>query len=79
MATDATEKAVGSVFWEEVMYEELDPHLIHNSIAHKEWLALEWTTKKNMELVRNKVISWHVDNTNVRFAWLRSRTVGDVW
>ena len=79
MATDAMDTAVGSVFRGEVMYEVLDSNVAKKTIAHKEWLAFSKTVLPNLNVLRNSVITWHVDNMNVRHAWLNSGSVRDRW
>ena len=70
LATDAMDTAIGSVFRGRVMYEVLDSMVSKQPIAHKEWLAFSKTVLPNLELLRDTVVSWHVDNMNVRQAWL---------
>ena len=72
LASDAMETAVGSILAGEIMYKELEPHWIQHSIAHKEWLAFEWTIQPALPKLENRVITWHVDNMNVKQAWLNS-------
>ena len=79
MATDAMDTAVGSVFRGEVMYEVLDSNVTKKTIADKEWLAFSKTVLPNLEVLRDRVITWHVDNMNVRQAWLNSGSVKDRW
>ena len=79
MATDAMDTAIGSVFRGEVMYEVLDSNVAKKTIAHKEWLAFSKTVLPNLNVLRNSVITWHVDNMNVRHAWLNSGTIRDRW
>lgn len=79
MATDAMQTAIGSVFQGRVMYEELDNLTAKRRIAHKEWLAFDRTIRPALNTVQDMVISWHVDNTNVRQAWLNSGSVRDLW
>ena len=52
------------------MYEVLDCNTAKQSIAHKEWMAFSRTILPNLETLKDSVISWHVDNMNVRQAWL---------
>ena len=35
--------------------------------------------KQELRNLRDKVISWHVDNTNVLHAWLNGGSIGDQW
>jgi hypothetical protein len=79
MATDAMQTAIGSVFEGRVMYEELDSLTAQRRIAHKEWLAFDRTIRPNLSTLQDRVISWHVDNLNVRQAWLNSGSVKDLW
>ena len=79
LATDAMDTAVGSVFDGRVMYRELDPEIASRRIAHKEWLAFEWVVIEELDNLRNRVVSWHVDNTNVMHAWLNSGSIKDPW
>ena len=79
MATDAMQTAIGSVFQGREMYEELDGSTAKRRIAHKEWLAFERTIRPVLSTVKDTVISWHVDNMNVRQAWLNSGSVRDSW
>ena len=66
LATDAMDSAIGSVFKGREMYEVLDDEVSKQPIAHKEWLAFAKTVLPNLEVLRNAVVSWHVDNMNVR-------------
>ena len=77
LATDAMDTAVGSVFRGKVMYEVLDDKVAKQTIAHKEWLAFSKTVLPILNVMRDKVITWHVDNMNVRQAWLNSGSVKD--
>ena len=61
------------------MYEVLDTEVSKQPIAHKEGLAFAKTVLPNLEVLRNTVVSWHVDNMNVRQAWLNSSTIKDKW
>ena len=79
MATDAMQTAVGSVFEGREMYEVLDPRTAQKTIAHKEWLAFDKTITPILSSVQDRVITWHVDNQNVRQAWLNSGSVKDRW
>ena len=79
LASDAMDTAVGAVLEGRIMYRELDPIRASWRIAHKEWLAFEWMIRDNLEDLRNRVVSWHVDNTNVMHAWLNSGSIGDPW
>ena len=79
VATDAMDTAIGSIMEGRTMYEVLDNSTVHRTIAHKEWLAFERTIMPALSEVRGKVITWHVDNMNVRQAWLNSGTVRDLW
>ena len=80
LASDAMDTAVGAVLEGRVMYRELEPSFARSAkIAKKEWLAFEWMIKQELHNLRNKVISWHVDNTNVLHAWLNGGTIGDQW
>ena len=79
LASDAMETAVGSILAGEIMYKELEPHWIQHSIAHKEWLAFEWTIQPALHRMKNKVVTWHVDNTNAKQAWLNIGTCVDQW
>jgi len=79
LATDAMDTAIGSVIQGIVMYEELDPRTQRARIAHKEWLAFEKTVLASLPDLRNRVVTWHVDNMNVKQAWLNSGSAVDVW
>ena len=79
LATDAMDTTIGSVFRGEEMYEVLDSKVSKQPIAHKEWLAFSKTVLPNLEVLRNTVVSWHVDNMNVKQAWLNSGTIKDKW
>ena len=79
LATDAMDTAIGSVFLGEEFYEVLDSKVARQTIAHKEWIAFSRTVLPNLEVLRNAVVSWHVDNMNVRQAWLNSGTIKDKW
>ena len=73
IATDAMDSAVGSILMGEELYQELDPlKWEKRSIAHKEWHAFEITMKKSLPKLRNKVISWDLDDMNVKQAWMNS-------
>ena len=58
---------------------ELDHLTAKRRIAHKEWFAFERTIQPVLHTVQDRVISWHVDNLNVRQAWLNSGSVKDLW
>ena len=62
--------AIGSIFRGVEMYEVLDCNTAKQSIAHKEWMAFSRTVLPNLETLKDSVISWHVDNMNMRWAWL---------
>jgi len=79
LATDAMDTAIGSVLLGEEFYEVLDSKIARRTIAHKEWLAFSRTVLPNLEVLRNTVVSWHVDNMNVKQAWLNSGTIKDKW
>ena len=79
LATDAMDTAVGSVLMGRVMYEVLDPRTQRAIIAHKEWLAFERAVKASLHELRDKVVTWHVDNKNVKQAWLNGGSAVDVW
>ena len=64
LATDAMDYAIGSICRGEEMYEVLDCNKAKQSIAHKEWMAFSRTILPNLETMK------HVDNMNVRQAWL---------
>ena len=70
LATDAMDYAIGSIFRGVEMYEVLDCNKVKQTIAHKEWMAFSRTILPNLESLKNSIISWHVDNQNVRQAWL---------
>ena len=70
LATDAMDYAIGSIFRGVEMYEVLDSSTTKQTIAHKEWIAFSRTILPRLETLRDSVISWHVDNMNVRQAWL---------
>ena len=72
LATDAMDYAIGSIFRGVEMYEVLDSCTTKQTIAHKEWIAFSRTILRRLESLRKSVISWHVDNMNVRWAWLNS-------
>ena len=61
------------------MYEVLDSKVSKQPIANKEWIAFSRTVLPNLEVLRNAVVTWHVDNMNVKQAWLNSGTVKDKW
>ena len=79
LATDAMDSAIGSVLQGRIMYEELDPKMYKVRIAHKEWLAFEKTVMDSLHDLKNRVVTWHVDNMNVKQAWLNSGSAVDVW
>ena len=79
LATDAMDTAIGSILDGRVMYEELDSNTAKRRIAHKEWLAFERTVLPALPELREKGVTWHVDNMNVRQAWLNSGSVKDKW
>ena len=79
LATDAMDTAIGAVLRGEVMYEVLDPGTQQKRIAHKEWLAFERTVMPSLHDLKNTVVTWHVDNMNVKQAWLNSDSAADVW
>ena len=79
LATDAMDTAIGSVLAGKVMYEELDAFTANRRIAHKEWLAFERTVRSALPELQGKIVTWHVDNMNVRQAWLNSGSVRDHW
>ena len=58
-------------------YEVLDSNVAKQTIAHTEWLAFSQTVLPNLNVLRNSVVTWHVDNMNVRHAWLNSGTIRD--
>ena len=70
LATDAMDYAIGSIFRGAEMYEVLDCNTAKQSIAHKEWMAFSRSILPNLETLKDSVVSWHVDNMNVRWAWL---------
>ena len=70
LATDAMDYAIGSIFRGVEMYEVLDCNKVKQTISHKEWMAFSRTILPNLESLKNSIISWHVDNQNVRQAWL---------
>ena len=70
LATDAMDYAIGSIFRGAEMYEVLDCNKAKQTIAHKEWMAFSRTIRLNLESLKDSIISWHVDNQNVRQAWL---------
>ena len=70
LATDAMDYAIGSIFRGTEMYEVLDCNKAKQTIAHKEWMAFSRTIRLNLESLKDSIISWHVDNQNVRQAWL---------
>ena len=79
LATDAMDTAIGSVLQGKIRYEELDPRMKHVRIAHKEWLAFEKVVKDSLHELEDRVVTWHVDNMNVKQAWLNSGSAVDVW
>ena len=79
LATDAMDSAIGSVLEGEVFYKELTPPMLNHQISHKEWLAFELTVTPRLTQLKGKVVTWHVDNTSVRYAWLNSGSVKDIW
>ena len=79
IATDAMDTAIGAVIEGRTMYKELDPGTAKQNISHKEWLAFKRVILSNSQELRGKVVTWHVDNTNIRFAWLKSGSVRDTW
>merc|ERR1711888_290582 len=79
LATDAMDTAIGSVFLGEEFYEVLDSKVARQTIAHKEWIAFSRTVLPKLEVLKNAVVSWHVDNMNVKQAWLNSGTIKDKW
>ena len=79
LATDAMDTAVGSVLEGREYYEVLSMDDAKKRIAHKEWIAFERTISANLPSLKDKVVSWHVDNTNVLHAWLNSGSIRDSW
>ena len=79
LATDAMDTAIGSVLQGKIRYEELDPRMKKVRIAHKEWLAFEKVVKDSLHELEDRVVTWHVDNMNVKQAWLNSGSAVDVW
>ena len=79
MATDAMDTAIGSVFEGRIMYEVLDRDTARRKISHKDWIAFERTIRPLLSTLVDRVICWHVDNMNMRQAWLNSGSVKDVW
>ena len=79
LATDAMDTAIGAVMNGTEMYEELDKTTCGWRIAHKEWLAFEKMVKLHLSSLKGKVVCWHVNNTNVKQAWLNSGTKQDKW
>ena len=71
--------AVRAVMEGKGMYRELDMNMYHWRIAHKEWLAFEWTVTPILRDLKGKVLTWHVNNMNVRQAWLKSGSARDIW
>ena len=56
-----------------------DSNVAKRTIAQKEWLAFSKTVLPNLNTLQDKVITWHVDNMNVRQAWLNSGSFKDRW
>ena len=79
LATDAMDYAVGSVLQGEIFYMELSEEDIQRNIAHKEWLAFEMTILRKLDMLRNQVVTWHVDNQVVRAVWLKEGSTRDLW
>ena len=79
LATDAMDTAVGSVLEGKEYYEVLSVNDAKKRIAHKEWIAFERTIIANLPSLKDRVVSWHVDNTNVLHAWLNSGSIRDSW
>ena len=79
LATDAMDFAVGSVIQGETFYMELSKEDVERNIAHKEWLAFEMTILRNLDRLRDQVVTWHVDNQVVRAVWLKEGSTRDLW
>ena len=45
----------------------------------QECMAFEETVEGNLSTLANKVVTWHVDNQNVKQAWLNLGTIRDHW
>ena len=71
-----SDTAVGSVFKGNVLYEALKVSTSKMRISHKEWLAFEMTVRPVLRELKDKVVTWHIDNMKVRQAWLNS---GSAW
>ena len=79
ITTDDMDTAIGAVIEGRTMYEKLDHAAVRKKISHKKWLAIVKVVLANLQDLKGRVVTWHVDNTNVRFAWMKSGTVRDSW
>ena len=79
LATDASDLLWGSVLaGQEVSYEWSQGEICH-TIAHKEWMAFEYTIWSNLAFLTGRLVTWHVDNQNARLAFINQGTVNDGW
>ena len=79
LATDAMDTALGSVLEGRIHYRIFTKEELLHTIAHKEWMAFEETVEANLSTLANKVVTWHVDNQNVKQAWLNLGTIRHHW
>ena len=74
VATDASDLVWGSVLAGQEVSEEWSELEIQHTIAHKEWMAFEFTVRRNLAFLTGKLVSWHVDNQNARLAFINHHT-----
>ena len=79
LATDASNMVWGSVLAGQEVSEDWSETEVQHTIAHKEWMAFEYTTRRNLAFLTGKLVSWHVDNQNARLAFINQGTVRDGW
>ena len=79
LASDASDLMWGSVLaGQEMSYEWSQGEVCH-TIAHKEWMAFEYTVKSNLAYLTGRLVTWHVDNQNARLAFINQGSVNDHW
>lgn len=69
----------GSVLAGQEVSEDWSETEVQHTIAHKEWMAFEYTIRRNLAFLTGKLVSWHVDNQNARLAFINQGTVRDGW
>ena len=79
LATDASDLHWGAVLAGQAITDEWSVWEIQHTIAHKEWMAFEFTVRRNLAYLSGKLVTWHVDNQNARLAFINQGTVNDVW